>query len=277
MNRIVPILTAFSLLVASSAGASLVSQHSAANDTVAEFNKRMPPKEAAIASAAREAENTGWDLYRTETLADMAGYALAATTTAAQRAGITGSIVIPGQYEWTVRFYARNERGAYVPTGDVVFDSNDRPSVRTDGLNSFSAQEAALIRATELVKSKDAPCEGSYKTVALLRNDRTIHVYSLREALDATHLPEGQHIRYIVSADGSKIQAQREYARRCNLVSTDISDDTKEEELKLTNSSDPQPTEVIVYLSLRYGVNIFEATMQSNLYWRINKGIVTTD
>lgn len=277
MKRIVPLLTCLSLALAATASASLISQRTAANDSSADFNKRMPPREAAISSSVREAETTGWDIYRHEALADIAGYALATLTSAQQRAGIEGSIVLPGNSEWLVRFYSRNERGTYIPVADVAFDANDKPYVRKDGLASFNLQELALIKATELVKGQEAPCDGTYKTVTILKNDRNIHVYSIREGLDATHVPEGQHIRYVISADGSKILAQREFARRCNMISTSFAKETQTEDVRLTNSLDPQPTEIHVYLSLRYGLNIFLATTQSNLYWQINKGITNID
>lgn len=276
-NRIVLLLTCLSLAVAATANAGLLSQRSAANDSIADFNKRMPPKEAAIASSVREAELTGWDIYRHEALEDIAGYAIVGATPVAQRAGIMGSIVAPGSAEWVVRFYGKNDRGHYLPIVDVAFDGNDRYSIRKEGLQAFGAQELALIKATELVKAQEDPCDGTYKTVTLLKSDKSIHVYSIRDCMDSTHFPEGQHIRFIISSDGAKIVSQHEFARRCNMVYTNISEETKLEEVKLTNSLDMQPTEMHVYLSLRYGVNIFLATTQSNLYWQINKGIVTSD
>jgi hypothetical protein len=277
MNRIVPLLTCLSLAVAATAQAGLISQRSAANDGIAEFNKRMPPKETAISNSVRDAEMTGWDIYRHEALTDIAGYAFSAVVPATHHADIEGSIVIPGTSEWTVRFYGKNERGSYAPMGDVIFDANDRPSVRKDGLAAFNLQELALIKATELVKTQKAACDGVYKNVAILKSDKNIHVYCIRECLDATHVPEGQHVRYIISPDGAKILASREYSRRCNQISTTISAETKSEEVKLTTSLDPQPTEMHIYLSLRYGANIFLATTQSNLYWQINKGVARAD
>jgi hypothetical protein len=276
-NRIVLLLTCLSLAVSATANAGLLSQRSAANDSIADFNKRMPPKEAAIASSVREAEFIGWDIYRHEALQDIAGYAIVGATSSAQRAIIIGSIVVPGSAEWIVRFYGKNDRGNFIPVADVSFDGNDRYSVRKDGLQAFGAQEIALIKATELVKAQEDPCDGTYKTVALLKADKSIHVYSIRDCMDATHFPEGQHIRFIISQDGARIVSQHDFARRCNMVYTSISGETKLEEVKLTNSIDMQPTEMHVYLSLRYGVSIFLATTQSNLYWQINKGIVTAD
>lgn len=277
MNFLRPTLTCLSLALAVNASAGLISQRSAANDSVADFNKRMPPKETVIANAVRQAEQTGWDLYRTEALSDIAGYVLATTMTAAQRAGIEGSIVMPGNSEWLVRFYGKNERGNYAPVADVSFDANDRPHLRRESLPAFTLQEIALIRATELAKAEKKPCDGTYKTVTLLKSDKSIHAYNLREALDATHMPDGQHIRYIISSDGSKITSEREYARRCNMIATSQSDETQHEEVRLTNSLDPQPTELQVYLSLRYNTDIFLATTQSNLYWQVYKGVVKAD
>jgi hypothetical protein len=263
--------------MAANASAGLISQRSAANDSVADFNKRMPPKEAVIANAVRDAEQVGWDLYRNEALADIAGYVLSVTMTAEQRAGIEGCIVVPGSPEWVVRFYGKNDRGSYSPVADVTFDVNDRPHLRRETLPAYTLQENALIMATELAKAQKPACDGTYKTITLLKSDKSIHVYSLRNALDATHMPEGQHIRYSISPDGSKITAEREYARRCNMITTSVSKETQNEEVRLTNSLDPQPTELQIYLSLRYDVDIFLATTQSNLYWQVYKGVAKAD
>lgn len=277
MKILRPLLTCLSLALAANASAGIISQRSAANDSVADFNKRMPPRETVIANAVRDAEQTGWDLYRNEALADIAGYVLSVTMTPAQRNGIEGYIVMPGTSEWVVRFYGKSERGSYVPVGDVTFDVNDRPHLRREALPAYSLQELAIIRATELAKAQKKPCDGTYKTIALLKNDKSIHVYNIREALDATHMPEGQHIRYIISPDGTKITSDREYARRCNMISTSLSAETHTEEVRMTNSLDPQPTEVQIYLSLRYNADLFLATTQSNLYWQIYKGVAKAD
>lgn len=276
MNRIVPLLTCFSLAIASTASAGLVSQHSAANDALADFNKRMPPKEAAIATATREAETVGWDIYRTEALADIASYAAAANLSATQKSAIDGSIVVANASEWTVRFYSKTDRG-YAPVADIVFDINDRAGLRRENLAPFSVQELGLIRATELVKNKENPCDDTFKTITLPKTDKGITVYKIRQCTDNSHFPVGQHVRYSVSPDGTKILAEHEFYRRCNTISTSISDETKREEVRLTTSLDPQPTEVQVYLSIRYGLDIFLATTQSNLYWQIDRGVSHTD
>ena len=277
MNRIVPLLTCFSLVFASVASAGLVSQRSAANDALAEFTKRMPPKQAAIATATREAETVGWDIYRTEALADIAGYAAAANLSSTQRGQIDGSIVVAGASEWTVRFYAKNDRG-FAPVADIVFDINDRAGLRRENLAPFTAQELALIRATELVNAKENPCDDTFKTITLPRIGKDgITVYKIRQCMDDSHFPVGQHTRYAISPDGQKIVAEHEFARRCNTIATSLSDDKKHEEVRLTTSLDPQPTEVQVYLSIRYGLDIFLATTQSNLYWQIDRGVSHTD
>jgi hypothetical protein len=276
--RILPLIACCTVFISTGVSAQLLSKNSSANDSVTDFNKRMPPKQTAMASTVRDAEVKGWNLYRYEVLADLAGYTLAAQTSPAMRESISGSIVVKGD-QWRVRFYSKGQDGSFKPVADVVFESEDRQSVVTKGgLKTFSDAEIALIKATELVKTKEAPCDSVYKIVAFPSDSGNgISVYRLRDCMEANRLPDGQHIRYDVSADGSSISSQRDFARRCNVLPTQPSTDGRGETINLTHPLDPQPTELHVYLSLRYGVSIYLATTQSNLYWQINRGIVTSD
>jgi hypothetical protein len=279
-SRFLPLTVCISLLFCASASAQLISMTSAANDSLADFNTRMPTRQAALATSVREAETLGWNLYRYDTLADLAGYILAGQTASAQRAAIRGSIVVPGDTQWTVRFYTKTAAGEYAPVYDVLVDDMGRFSVVPgSAARAFSGSELALIRATELIQSsKPDPCDSVYRTVAIpAPAGNAILVYRLRDCLDANRLPEGQHVRYDVSTDGFSIVAERDFSRRCNLLATQVNPATGQENIDLSNTIDPQPTELHIYLSLHYGVNIYLATLKSNLYWHINRGIVRAD
>jgi hypothetical protein len=274
------IVALLSLTLCGGASAQLLTKTSSANDDLTGFNKRIAIRNDAMSNLVREAERLGWSIYRNESLTDMAGYVLAGQTTLAQRSSIRDSIVVSANGQWRVRFYAMPSDGQFVPIADVVFENDGSGSiVPYKSLVAFSNSELALIRATELVKdSQKDPCNADFKLIVIpAPSGNGFYAYQLRECFDSEHLPEGQHIRFEVSADGSKIVAQREFARRCNVLPVQNPTDSGLPEVKLTNTMDPQPTELHIYLSMRYGVHIFLASMQSNLYWQINDGVVKSD
>ena len=280
MLRITPIAALLSLTFCTGLSAQLLTSSSAANDDKTSFAKRVQLKDDAMGSLVREAEQLGWNIYRYETLSDLASYVLAGQTTAAQRATIADSIVLQGDGQWSVRYYSKSADDKFAPVADVIFENNAAAGriAPANELKAFTNSDLALIRAKELVKTQKDPCNSAFKVVVLpAPSGKDLYVYQLRECFDSQHIPEGQHIRYEVSADGTKIVAQREFAKRCNILPAQASAETKHEELKLTNTMDPQPTELHIYLSLRYGTDIFLATMQSNLYWQINGGVVRSD
>jgi len=277
--RIIPIITSISLLFTASASAQFLSRSTASGDNDVEFSKRMP-RQQNLNGNVRSAETTGWTIYRYETLADAASFALAQESPG--RLDITGSVVVPGE-QWRVRFYFKDDADKYFPVADVLFDdANGHTVVPGGAVAPLSAAELAMIKAGELVETTQAlPCEDSeYKTVVIPSpsGDGSICVYRLRESMEAGRIPEGQHMRYNVSADGSTITAQREFARRCNMPSIGLTDGSgNTPEFNLTHTMDSQPTEVHIYLSLRYDVSIYLATLPSNLYWRIIDGTAWVD
>jgi hypothetical protein len=269
--RIAPVVATLSLLFAAGASAQFISKATAATGSTPEIAKRVNTNDTGIVSGVREAEWLGWNLYRYETLTDLAGYVLAGQTTPAQRTMIAGSIVVPGERLWRVRYYGKTATGEIKPLWDVVFDDNNASGIAPRDT------VRALIRASELVSARKNPCEGLYKVVALPTTNGSILVYQLRMSFDADRVPEGQHIRYEVSSDGTRINSQRELSRRCNLLTAQTSGDNAHKRIDLTNSSDEQPTELYVYLTLRYGIDFFMATTKSNLCWDVKNGVITTD
>jgi hypothetical protein len=278
--RIVSIVVSLSAILVSSASAQFLTRDTASGDAPQEFAKRMAIKNDAMSGLVRDAEKIGWDLYRYEVLSDLAGNVLAQQTTPDKRAGIAGAIVVKGEKEWRVRFYSITAKDVCKSVADVVFDSGMNPTVLTGkAVASFSPSEIAMVNARLVVETqKEDPCQSSYKTIVLpALSGGSIWVYQIRMNFDSSRVPEGQHIRYEVSADGTKILSQRDFSRRCNLLPIQKSAETGKNEIKLTNTMDFQPTEMYVYLSLRYDSSIFLATMQSNLYWEIKGGTVTPD
>jgi len=279
--RIISTIIALSTIAFSAANAQLLARDTAAGDSQQEFAKRVSSvRNDAISTSVREAEKTGWNIYRYEVLSDLAGAFLAQQTPPDKRAGISGSIVVNGAKGWSVRFYSVAGKGMFKPVADVVFDEDMNPGLKTGtDLADFSPAELASIGAKVLIDTqKEDPCQGNYKMFAIpASSGDSIWVYQIRESFDETHFPEGQHIRYEISPDGSRILSQRDYSRRCNVLPVQKSSDNVSSEVKLTNTIDQQPTEMLVYLSLRYNTSIFVATMQSNLYWQVKSGVVTPD
>lgn len=253
---------------------------SASNDSSAEFARRIPAKSVPSATALRDAEAAAWNLYRYEALSDAASFIFASGSSPSDRAGITGSIVIPGD-EWRVRFYAVDASGKPAAAGDVVFARNGTTSVvPKDQAQPLSEGETLLARAQELVLSTTAaPCDDLYKVVTLPTQPGAASVYRIRVALDGRHVPEGQHVRYDVSAtsDGVSISNQYDFSRRCNILTKQTAPGSKVEEIKVTYSQEPQPNEIYIYLSLRYAVSFYMLTSKSNIYWQIENGTVSID
>jgi hypothetical protein len=279
--RIVSFVATFAIFLASTANAQFLAKDTAAGDSQQDFAKRLASiKNDALSSSVREAEKLGWNLYRYEVLGDLAGSVLAQQTPPAIRAAISGAVVVPNNAGWCVRFYSVSDKGVCKPVADVAFDGNQNPVVTTGkALTEFSARELSLIHAKLLVDSqKEDPCQGNYKMIALpAASGDGIWVYQIRQIFDETHFPEGQHIRYEISSDGTRILSQRDFSRRCNVLPVQNSADIVSTEIKLTNTMDPQPNELHIYLSLRYNAKIFLGTMQSNLYWWVKSGVVTPD
>ncbi|MFA5256700.1 MAG: hypothetical protein WC360_00995 [Opitutales bacterium] len=277
--RILPIFALLSIFSATGVQAQLLTKDTASGDNIIEFNKRMPRKPTSLNNVVREAEATGWNLYRYEALADAASFVLAENTQPAERSAITGSIVIPGE-QWRVRFFSKDGADNYAPVADVLFDVDNGTTVVPAGaVAPFSAPELAMIKAQELVEgTQPLPCEDSeFKTIVLpAPSGSGFWVYRVRESMQDGRFPEGQHVRYEVSEDGSAITGQRELARRCNMPSINVQA-AAVPDFNLSHTMDSQPTELHVYLTLRYNVNLYIATLPSNLYWHVLKGTVTID
>lgn len=278
---IVAFAAGFSLILSAPAQAQLLTRDCAANDSMEVFEKRMPSKHPEIIKQVREAEITGWNLYRYEALQNIAETAVSDAIPFEKRNDIKGSIVIPGATTWTIRFYSADGTNTFAPAADVVFESETSYKViSAANTTAFSDSETALIKATELISAKEPPCEGPFKIIVMPATDGScIHAYQIREGMRSMGVPEGQHIRYDVSTDGTQVLNQQEYSRRCNFLATRESDE-KNSMLEVANVSNtlfPQPSDLHVYLSLRYGVDIYLATLQSNLYWHIDRGIVRVD
>lgn len=277
-HRLTALLTSATLLFGLSANAQFLSQETPSGQSVAEFNKRMPRKQEAIANATLRSEMLGWNLFRNELLRDAASYALASQEGAMST---SGSIVIPGD-QWRVRFYQDQANGSEAPVADVLFDNDLNSTIVPQGaVSPLSEEELAMIRAQKLIDLTQAlSCEGDYTTIVMKAPDGQTgyYVYSIRKSEDFNHLPEGQHVLYEVSANGTTITAKHEFATRCNMPSIGLN--TPEDErpqFRQSYTMDSQPTEIHVYLSLRYNISLFIATMPSNLYWAIDNGSVRMD
>lgn len=268
------------LFAAGALQAEFLTSTTAANDSASDFARRVPPKGVPSATALRDAEVTGWNLYRYDSLSDAASFLFASQTQASDHGEIVGSIVVPGE-QWRVRFYSVDASGKPSPEGDVVFSRGNATSVVTKAsVQPFSPTEELLARAQEyILATTQAPCEGVYKVLAL-PGPAGVTVYRLRESLESNHVPEGQHVRYSLTAnaDGSLTVADAyDFTRRCNMLTPQVSPDNKQEEIRLTYAQEPQPNELHIYLSLRYGVSFYMLTSKSNLYWSIAKGAVSLD
>ena len=277
--RIVSIVASFSVLFFSCARGQLLTRDTASGDSQAQFRKRLQLRDDDMASKIFEAEKVGWNLYRYSILSDLAGFALAEQTQAEQRRIIVGEITVHNGDDWRVRFYGAGSDGSFVPVADVIFDADCNAKVETGAsLLQFTPGELAMIKGRELVLAQKAdPCESNYKVITIPSPaGGNVWVYQLRVSFDESHVPEGQHLRFEISPDGTQILSQREYSRRCNVLPIQKNDEGNNE-IKLTNTMDSQPTEIYVYLSLRYDSGIFLATMQSNLYWMVKNGEVTQD
>jgi hypothetical protein len=277
--RIISAIATLAFVFISSADAQFLAMDMASGDSRQDLAKRFSGlKNETMTSSILSAEEQGWNLYRYEVVGDFASGVLEQQTTSGDRAGIAGSIVVRVGNEWRVRFYSVRDKSVK-PVADVVVDEDFNAQVATKSLVDFSADELAMIRARMLIDArKDDPCQSTYKLIVVpASSGGNIFVYQIRQVFDETHFPEGQHIRYEISSDGSQILSQRDFSRRCNVLPVQKGSDNVSNEVKLTNTMDQQPTEMHVYLSLRYNSNIFLGTMQSNLYWWIKSGVVTTD
>jgi hypothetical protein len=275
----VSIVAGILLFFAGSASAGILDSTTAANDSATDFARRIPDRQFPAAQI-REAEMTGWTLYRYEALADSASYIFASQVADPSRKTIAGSVVLPGT-QWRVRFYCLDASDNPLPAGDVVFSgsgSAEGSVVPRADAAPFSEAETAMIRAQELVLSTTrAPCEGIYKTVTLPAGNGNFMVYRLRESLNSSQVPEGQHLRYEVLADGSTIAGQYESSRRCNVLPSQYVPDTKAKEVRFTDPYDDAPNEIHVYLSLRYRSTFYMLTSRTNRYWSVTSGVVTPD
>ena len=277
-SRLIPLIASVSMLFCSAAQAQFLSKETPAGDSILEFNKRMPRKNTEISNAVRSAETLGWNIFRYESLRDAASYALA---TEAGSMETSGAIVVPGE-QWRVRFYKDEANGTISPVADVLFDNALNTTMVPQGATSpFSATEEAMIQAEKLVNmTQPMPCEGEYTTVVMPApaGQSGFYVYVIRKSLDFKRLPEGQHLLVEVSEDGSSIVKTREFSSRCNMPSIGIGSGAEARpQFRLSHSMDHQPTELHIYLSLRYNLELFIATMPSNLYWTINNGVVEVD
>ncbi len=271
-----PILFAcsFILSLSGTCEAQFLSSETAAADSAASFARRMPRNKPEMNPAIREAERIGWLIYRVEALGDLATTVLAPEATGDERASIAGWIVLPGN-EWRVRFY-KSADGSFAPVADVVFDNVGESRVEKDA-QPFSEDELAMISATELAKADPIPCEdGIYKNVVIRTATGGFAAYVLRDSIEAGRIPVGQHKRLDISADGRSILSQQNLAQRCNVLSAKRNGN-EDAEFKQSNTTDNHPSELHVYLSLRYKLNLFLATMPSNMYWRIQDGTVRVD
>jgi len=262
----------------SAASAGFLDSATAANDTPAEFAKRIPEKKFP-AAPLRAAVMTGWTLYRCETLSDAASFLLAGSAGDPASQAISGSIVLQGA-QWRVRFYSLDASGTPVPEGDVVFSGGPADGVVVAKADTapFGEAETAMIRAQEKVlSSTQPPCEGIYKTITLPAASGGYQVYRLRSSLKMNQIPEGPHIRYDVSADGGTIVSTTEYSRRCNILTAQTIPESKAREARFTDPYNEAPTEIQVYLSLRYKTTFFMLTSRTNKYWNVASGTVSSD
>ena len=245
-------------------------------DDAATQARRLRNVDAASVQVARESESIGWNLYRYETSLAAAPYLFGKDVAAAERNGCAGSFV-SRENGWRVRFYARDGDG-FRPLGDVLFaDSSEARVEYGQSLRPFSTKELALIRAQEAVKAQGSTiCDDPSPIIAMpaLIGD-AIWVYQLRAPHFNQRIPEGQHTRYVFSADGTQQTAKRDFARAC--VFRDSETRGNQEIVSLSHTLDSVPTEMHVYLTLRYRKPLFIATLQNNMYWVVSNGAIQVD
>jgi hypothetical protein len=265
-------------LAADAQNAAFLQRDTASGDAQAVFARRMHDAPADLQTQARQAEIVGWNLCRYDTLADVARTMIAHDVPAAERARVVDPIVVRDG-GWRVRFYADAGAGQYAPVADVVFAAGAPPTVAFgDSLAPFTEAQLGLIRAREAVKRDHVPpCEDAYSVVAMPAADDSgqVWVYQLRVPPFSARLPIGQHMRYTFDAAGTNLVQQRDYARRCNLLFTETRDHGEVYSYSATGES--LPSEIHVFLSLRYGKPLFIATLSNNMYWHVTDGVVGVD
>ena len=266
------------LLVMSSAAlaqpSALLSTERAAGELPANGKlRRLNKVEAPLVQAVLDAEEIGWDLFRYELLHETAPFILG--TVSGENPLEWNGCIVSREHGWRVRFYSM--RGTTPQAvADVVFADGRDPAVeRGQGLRPFSRKELALIRAREQVAETQSRICGDPATLIALpdRSGPGVCVYQLRAPAFSTRLPEGQHSRYAFDADGIGLLAARDFARSCSL--RDSKERNKVQTYTLTHGGDPVPTELHIYLALRYKKPIFIATVDNNLFWLVDNGTVS--
>lgn len=115
-------------------------------------------------------------------------------------------------------------------------------------------------------EAKIAACSKAYNVIVLPADEGSEgawHAYLVAATTDSSLLLFGGHHRLTVSRDGTKVEDQRAYTRAClNLK--------REPGMKFAVVShllDPHPTEIHVFLSHLYRINVGVATQSGMLVW----------
>lgn len=241
----------------------------------ADLKKRHRRLSEQLSTAARAAEEIGWDIYRAEGLLDVASYVVAEQLDRDHRDFIKGAI-LSRENGWRARFYTVNIDGTYAALVDVEFARRDaQPKfVGLDEVQPLSDTELAMIRAQELVKENVVPvCEGEFATITL-PSDAGFSVYILRLSFEPNAIPTEGHMCYSVDGSGKEILDVRDFSRRCQMLRRTIDPKNPGKAESITSTADT-PTELHTYLSLRYSVPFTIATLRTNLYWDVRDGLVT--
>jgi hypothetical protein len=273
-----PILTAglaFFVLasVVQGQAAEFLSTETASGDAAQAFERRLSRVEPQYVALARAAEHAGWKLYRAEFLRDVAGYIFVRDVPADARKGDIEAIV-SSEGGWRVRFVRDDGQGGFAPVADVSFASIGSPRTITENLAPLTEEQVGLARAQKLVGAQEPFCEDRNVVLALPSPEGGIWVYRLREPAFSERLPLGQHVRYSVDAQGQRITGQRDFSS----CQTQAPENRGNESIySFTARSDNTPTEMHVFLALRYNKPLYIFTLPSNMAWRVEDGSISVD
>lgn len=225
--------------------------------------------------AFRQVEALGRQIYALDGAAALANAALRQGGIDPQAAGITGWVTEPAANGVLVRFVRQGAQGPEAAFDVTIDAGGGRPTVaRRDG-SPLTADQAAQFAAVQLAQGRlEQPCSKTY--VPVVFRDPGTHnwrVYLLAQPPQPGVFMVGGHHRFVVSADGRRIQSGGRLPPPSCLAGEAVSEGRPAVAMAVAETQVNMPTEMHVYLSLRNRLPLVVLTMDGRR-WYVSNGSI---
>ena len=174
-----------------------------------------------------------------------------------------------GDDEYKVSFLGARDNQLFVYYSVTVRKGKIRRRSATayeDGSPAGEKLEAMFKARTIAAEAKFDLCSDRYNTVVLENADRSFFVYLLAATTDPDKLMVGGHYRMHIDAVSRRIIEQKQFSTSCFAVPKQHGALA----VMVSHVLAPHPEETHVFVSLLYGVQLYVATIDNNVLWKVN-------